>query len=183
MRLCLDACVLFPTVLRELLLGVAKTGAFRPIWSERILEEWARAARKLGPTGEPQVRAEIVLVRADWPEASVEPRATDMARLWLPDENDVHVLGAAIAGSADGIVTFNAKDFPRNTLADEGLIRFSPDQVLLDHWRTDPAAVASVVQTVHQTACTLSGEHLEMRQMLKRARVPRLGKALSRTGS
>ncbi len=48
MRVMLDACVLYPTVMREVLLGCAKRGLFEPRWSVRILEEWARAAGKLG---------------------------------------------------------------------------------------------------------------------------------------
>ncbi|MDA8586574.1 PIN domain-containing protein, partial [Rhodobacteraceae bacterium] len=46
MKVVVDACVLFPTVLRELVLGVAETGAFQPLWSARILEEWRRAAAR-----------------------------------------------------------------------------------------------------------------------------------------
>jgi len=47
MRVVLDACVLYPPVLREILLGAASAGLYDPLWSERILEEWARATRKL----------------------------------------------------------------------------------------------------------------------------------------
>ncbi|HAC47887.1 MAG TPA: PIN domain-containing protein, partial [Sulfitobacter sp.] len=64
-RVLIDTCVLYPTVMREMVLGVAARGAFEPIWSARILEEWARAAIKLGPTGEAQARAEIALLRGN----------------------------------------------------------------------------------------------------------------------
>ena len=64
MKILLDANVLFPTVMREVLLGVASQGLFTPFWSERILEEWARAAAKLGPGGEAQARGEIAMLKA-----------------------------------------------------------------------------------------------------------------------
>ena len=56
MKVLIDTCVLYPTVMRQLLLGAAGSGLFTPLWSDRILEEWARAARKIGPTGEVQAR-------------------------------------------------------------------------------------------------------------------------------
>ena len=67
MRVALDACVLFPTVLREMLLGAAAAGGFAPVWSARILEEWARATRRLPEGAEAVARAEIALLRAAWP--------------------------------------------------------------------------------------------------------------------
>ncbi|SMX34468.1 RSP_2648 family PIN domain-containing protein [Actibacterium lipolyticum] len=178
MKVLLDACVLYPTVLREILLGVAAKGLFTPLWSERILEEWARAARKIGPTGEAQARGEIALLRASWPAASVQPHAKDEARLWLPDPADVHVLAAAIAGSADTLLTFNAVDFPRNTLADEGLERKAPDEFLYALWCDAPDEIEAAIKTVHAEAERLSGETLSLRALLKRAKLPRLGKAL-----
>lgn len=179
MRALLDACVLYPTVLREILMGVAGEGLFTPLWSARILEEWARAARKIGPTGEVQARAEVALLRAAWPKAEVAPRAGLEARLWLPDHNDRHVLAAAIAGSADLIVTFNARDFPRHLLAEEGVRREDPDALLMALWLDQPDAVARAVARVHQQAERMSGAALPLRALLKRARLPRLGKALA----
>ena len=174
----LDTCVLFPTVMREMLLGVAKTGAFRPLWSARILEEWARASQKLGPTGEAQARGEIALLRAAWPKAEVIWKPSLESRLWLPDPADVHVLAAAIAGSADLIVTMNAKDFPRHILDEEGLNRIDPDALLRQVWERDPDTVAKVAESVRQEAERLSGEDWPMRKLLKKARLPRLAKAL-----
>ncbi|WP_268920601.1 RSP_2648 family PIN domain-containing protein [Shimia sediminis] len=177
-RLLLDTCVIYPTVMREMLLGVAKTGAFQPMWSDRILEEWARAARKIGPTGEAQARGEIALVRAAWPKAEVTWKPSLEDRLYLPDPADVHVLAAAIAGSADAIVTMNAKDFPRGILAEEGLERIDPDALLRGIWDQNPLPVQQVAQNVRAEAERLSGEAWDMRRLLKKARLPRLAKAL-----
>ena len=179
MKVLLDTCVMYPTVMREVLLGVARTGAFQPLWSERILEEWARAARKLGPTGEPQARAEIALVRAQWPKAAVTWPPSLENRLYLPDPADVHVLAAAIAGHADMLVTMNAKDFPKHTLAEEGLSRQTPDELLYHCWQKAPQAISDAVEAVRQQADHLSGETWDTRKLLKKARLPRLGKALS----
>ncbi|MEM7643084.1 MAG: PIN domain-containing protein [Pseudomonadota bacterium] len=177
MKVFLDACVLYPTVLREILLGCARAGLYRPLWSPRVLEEWARAARKI-PGGETIARGEIAALRAGWPMAEVAPGAGTMARLWLPDPDDVHVLAAASDGGADLLVTFNLRDFPKRDVAAEGIAAQGPDAFLMDLWLRDAAAVARVVETVRGTAETLSGEPQEVRALLKRARVPRLGKAL-----
>lgn len=179
MRALLDACVIYPTVLREVLVGCAAAGLYQPLWSERILEEWARATLKLGSEAHALARGDVAVLKAKFPKAAVEPRAGDMARLHLPDENDIHVLAAAIAGSAEVIVTMNAKDFPRQTLAFEGVRRQSPDEFLVGLWLEAPDAVEPVVRAVHQVACEMSGEALVLRNLMKRARLPRLGKAVS----
>ncbi|WP_375262221.1 RSP_2648 family PIN domain-containing protein [Palleronia sp.] len=178
MKVFLDACVLYPTVLREILIGVAGRGLYRPLWSPRVLEEWARAAARLGPAGEQVARDEIAAMRTVWPHAEVQPRAGDLARLHLPDPNDVHVLAGAIAGWADLLCTFNARDFPSHTLASEGIERVDPDQLLGLLMPSDE--VAAVVADVHATAVRLSGETMPLRDLLKRARLPKLGKALTR---
>ena len=178
MKVLIDACVLYPTVMREMVLGVAGEGLFEPLWSPRILEEWARAAAKLGAGQEALARREIAALTARWPRASIAPRAGDLARLWLPDRDDVHVLAAAIAGSADLLLTLNAQDFPRHTLAEEGLLRAAPDLFLHDLYRQAPGPVARVAEAVRAEAERLSGEAWPIRKLMKKARLPRLGKAL-----
>jgi predicted nucleic acid-binding protein len=164
--------------MREMLIGVAAAGVFEPQWSARLLEEWALAARKLGPEGEAQARGEIALLQAAWPRAEVRPSDGLQRRLWLPDPNDVHVLAAAIAGSADVILTMNAKDFPRGLLAEEGLSRADPDGFLLGCFEASPEPVRAVAEAVLAEARRLSGEDWDMRRLFKKARLPRLGKAL-----
>ena len=178
MRVLIDTCVLFPTVMREVVLGVARAGLIEPIWSARILEEWARAAIKLGPDGEAQARAEIALLRRDWPDAERPAAPGVAARLWLPDTDDIHVLAVAVDASADAIMTLNTKDFPRGTLADEGLDRMDPDGFVMAQWVDQPQVVAQVARDVLANARKLSGQSWEMRALLKKARLPRLAKAL-----
>ena len=179
MRVLIDACVLYPTVMREMLLGCAGRGLFEPRWSARILEEWARAAARLGPEGEVLARGEIAALSVTFPQAIVPAAPGLEGRLWLPDPDDIHVLAAAVAGSCDAILTVNAKDFPGNLLAEEGLFRAEPDGFLLRLLNEDPAGVGAVADAVLQEARRLSGEDWQMRALMKKARLPRLGKRLS----
>ncbi len=180
MKVLLDACVIYPTVMREMLLGVAGAGAFTPLWSERIIGEWQHAAARLGPDAQAQAAGDAALMAARWPGASVSHAPSLEARLWLPDPADTHVLAAAIAGSADGIVTLNARDFPRGVLAEEGLWRADPDGFLHGIWRASPERVVPVAEAVLARARQLSQGSWEMRPLLKKARLPRLAKALCR---
>ncbi len=178
MKVFLDACVLYPTVLREILTGCAAAGLYRPLWSLRVLEEWARAARKI-PGGEVVARGEIALLQARWPEAETRPGAATEARMWLPDPDDVHVLAAASDAGADRLVTLNIRDFPRADVAAEAIVLSPPDTFLMDLFAVDPGVVARVVEDVRGEAERLSGASQPVRPLLKRARLPRLGKALA----
>jgi predicted nucleic acid-binding protein len=178
MRAALDACVLFPTVLREILLGVAQAGVYEPLFSERILQEWVRATAKLGPLAQMQAEGDALLTRTQFPRAMVREQPGLQARLMLPDPDDLHVLAIAIAGHADCIVTFNAQDFPRHVLAAEGLERRDPDGFLWQLWSDEPEAVAGVVARVHATAERMAGQPIPLKSLLKRAQLPKLAKAL-----
>lgn len=178
MKAVLDACVLFPTVLREILLGVAARGLYQPVWSDRILQEWVRATAKLGPEAAMEAEAQATLARLAFPSAMQREQPNIEARLYLPDPNDVHVLAVAISAHADAIITFNAADFPRPVLADEGLVRLDPDQLLCQIHAHYPGEVAHVVATVHATAERILGEVIPLRSLMKRAQLRRLGKAL-----
>ncbi|SDZ22808.1 PIN domain-containing protein [Jannaschia faecimaris] len=178
MKAFLDACVLYPTVLREILIGCARAELYRPLWSPRVLEEWARATRKI-PDGELFARGEIAALRAAFPASEVRPGEGTMARMYLPDTNDVHVLAAASDAAADRLVTLNIKDFPRRDVLAEGIELQNPDAFLMDLWLGDDATVAEVVEGVRATAERISGTAQPLRPLMKRARLPRLGKALS----
>jgi len=178
MRAVLDACVIYPTVLREILMGVAARGLYEPVWSERILREWVLATAKLGPVVQMQAEAEALRMRVDFPRAMMREQPDIEKRLLLPDAGDVHVLAVAVASHADCIVTFNAKDFPRHVLAEEGVARRDPDGLLWELWSNRPEVVGEVVAAVHAEAERLAGVMLPLKALMKRAQLPKLGKAL-----
>jgi predicted nucleic acid-binding protein len=169
-RAALDACVLFPPVMRRMLLGAAAAGGFAPVWSVRILEEWARATRRLPEGAEAAARAEIAAMRARWPEAEVTVPEELVAGLSLPDPDDRHVLAAAIAGGAGELVTLNRADFPTRALARYAVLLREPDGLLVELLGAG-VDLAAVAETVRGEA--------GIRAMLKRAGLPRLGKALA----
>lgn len=182
MKLLLDTCVLYPTVMREMLIGAAKAGLFEPLWSQRILGEWQHTAAKRGPVDGAQAEAEIALLSAAWPGAKVHLPETAMARFWLPDSGDIHVLAAAALGGADGIVTLNNKDFPKQILAEEGLDRINPDALLAGFVADAPDAMSTLASSVLSRANEMAGGGWTARSLMKKARLPRLGKGLERLG-
>ena len=182
MKAVLDACVLYPTVLREILHGAAGAGLFQPVFSDRILREWVLATAKLGPAAPAIAEGEAAILRATFPRALVREAPQIEARLLLPDPNDRHVLATAIASSADAIVTFNAQDFPGHILAAEGITRRDPDGFLWELQSCHPEAMARIVEAVRAKAEAISGQPVALKALLKRARLYRLAKALEAGG-
>lgn len=178
MKVALDACVLVPTVLREMLLGAAALGAFAPVWSPRILEEWARATRRLPEGAEAVARAEIAALRTAWPHAEVIPDEDLVERLSLPDPADRHVLAAAITGGAGTLLTLNRRDFPARTLARHGILLREPDGFLTE-LAADGLDIAAVAEAVRARAERVSGRPQGAAALLKRAGLPRLRRALA----
>lgn len=179
MRVMVDACVLYPTVMREVFMGCATAGLFEPRWSERILEEWVRAAGKLGADQEVWARGEAASLKAKFPQSVVGYDLAIEKHYWLPDPADIHVLTAAVAGSCDAILTMNSKDFPKNILGDEGLSRLDPDGFARDLLQERPEAVHAIADAVLCEANRLSKVPWSMRALMKKARLPRFGKALA----
>lgn len=182
MKAVLDACVLYPTVLREILQGAAEAGLYQPVFSDRILREWVLATAKLGPAAPAIAEGEAATLRAAFPRALERERPEIEARLHLPDPNDRHVLATAIASSADAIVTFNAQDFPGHILAAEGLTRRDPDGFLWELQSRHPDTMARIVEAVRAKAEAISGQPVALKGLLKRARLFRLAKALDAWG-
>jgi hypothetical protein len=59
----------------------------------------------------------------------------------LPDEDDRHVLAAAVHCSADAIITFNLKDFPPSAMKSYEIEAQHPDEFLHHQFGLDSAGV------------------------------------------
>jgi hypothetical protein len=68
--------------------------------------------------------------------------------LSLPDEDDRHVLAAAIRSNAEVIITKNLKDFFSAILESYGIEPLHPDDFLLDLFESQKGAFCSALKTV-----------------------------------
>lgn len=177
MRALLDACVLAAPTRRALLLEAARAGAFEPLWSDRIEEEWRRAAGKGrgGVAATPAALAgEIALANAAFPGARQTGWEALEGPLSLPDWHDRHVLAAALHGRADVIITDNLRDFPRRALAGHGLRAEASDAFLWELAGREEPALRAALQALDGA---VSVDVWPGR--LKRARLPRLARAVA----
>ena len=179
MNYLIDTCVLFPTVMRTILLEAVKSKHDNAFWSEKILNEWSSSAKKIGELGQLQADAEISILRANWPNSIIGFSFELEESLYLPDLNDRHVLAAAIAGKCDAIITLNKKDFPRQILNRYGLIRLDPDYVILEYLEDDAPLIIKIAEGLLSEANRKFNGQWTIRQLFKKARLPRTAKALS----
>jgi len=127
----IDANVLYPAYLRDLLFQFAIENLFTIKWSKRIFDECERALRKNGMPPKKIIRLKENMHKA-FPDALVSRYDSLIEKVELPDPNDRHVLAAAIKINANVIVTFNLKDFPEKILNQYNLRAIHPDDFLVD---------------------------------------------------
>jgi hypothetical protein len=130
----LDASVLHPWVVCDLLLRLAERGLYRPGWSAEILDELVKSLIRRQPDHEEQFRRWRERMEAAFAEAMTnQPGRFTSA---VPDEVDAgdrHVVAAAFAVRADVIVTNNVRHFAPDKLAEVGL---------LVHWWMSPSSTS-----------------------------------------
>ncbi len=166
----LDACALVPIALADTLLRAAEKRLYRPIWSDRILAEAREAIEEIHPGIDVQKR--FTDMRDTFDDALVTGWEELEAGISLPDNDDRHVVAAAIRGGAQAIVTFNISDFPATTLAPLGMEAVGPDAFLLDQLDLSPSTVLQVIreQAAHTRRPSLTATQLA--GVLSRAGVP-----------
>lgn len=145
----LDANVLYPAPLRDLLLELAVAGLFQAKWSADIHQEWIVALLRNAPW---RSRAALDRTRDLMDRAVRDCLVTDYASLiptlTLPDAGDRHVLAAAIGGRCEVIVTQNLAHFPAAVLTPLGIEAQHPDAFLSTHLNLEPDAFCGAVRNV-----------------------------------
>ena len=143
----LDANVLYPAGLRDLLLRLADRYLYAPLWSADIHAEWTSSLLADRTDIDPGVLDRTRAVMDEhFPNAIVTGYRTLADELDLPDPDDRHVLAAAIIGGADIIVTGNLRDFPANRLAPHAIAAQHPDDFISDLFEADPEVVLAAIR-------------------------------------
>jgi hypothetical protein len=96
-----DACVLHQAPVRDLLIRIANSGIVRARWSERILDECIESIARRRPDIPRDAPNRTRRLMCDAvPDCIVSGFEQLEAGLELPDNNDRHVLAAAIRAGA-----------------------------------------------------------------------------------
>jgi predicted nucleic acid-binding protein len=144
----LDANVLYPAMLRSVMMELALADAFQPLWSERVHDEWTNALLRDRPDlSADKIQRTRALMQAHVEDAMVSGFEHLIDTLTLPDPDDRHVLAAAIHGGANTIVTANVKDFPATALVAHDIIAVTPDDFLTRLLADKPDAVLDALRT------------------------------------
>jgi len=137
-RVVLDACVLLPYQLADLLLRLADAELYEPLWSDEILDEVERnLVEKFGITAH-QASRRLGHMRSAFPNATIKD-FDNLVDGMTTHPKDRHVAAAAVRGGAALVVTANLKDFPAESLAPYDLVAVHPDEFLQDQLDLDRA--------------------------------------------
>lgn len=148
----IDANVLVGALNRNIILTLAEAGFFRPRWTKAILDETERGiAQALKIESAPEkARAHRSAIDRAFPEAMVVSYETLIQGLVLPDENDRHVLAAAIHSKAAVIVTENLRDFPEASLSLYEIAVQSADDFIADAMDLNRAEAIAALERMRQ---------------------------------
>jgi len=146
----LDANVLFPFRVRDALLRFAEAGLYRARWSAQILEEWESNLIKKKPHLAESIKSQLKAMKRTFPESLVVGFEPLMEGLDLPDENDRHVLAAAIQCGAQHIITENLKDFPLEVLEPLDLEAVSADTFLASTFELYPSEAIAALRKMRE---------------------------------
>ena len=146
----LDANVLYPFGVRDALLRFAEAGLYRARWSADILDEMVRSVSRTRPGREASILSSRAAMTRAFPEAAVDGYEGLIPALDLPDEDDRHVLAAAIRAGAQLIVTENQRDFPAEALRPYDIETITADEFLVSTLDLYPSQGLAALRTMRR---------------------------------
>ncbi len=147
LRLFLDANVLVDALARDVFCTLDRQGAIDVRWSSEVIVELRRTLIDRLELPSAKVDRLLDTLHRAFPFAQVPDFERRIESLELPDEDDRHVLAAALCGECDLLVTSNLRDFPVTSIPDDDLLAVSIDEALMYCLRADRQAVLSSIQT------------------------------------
>ena len=144
----LDANVLYPIAVVDLILSLADTNLFHARWSDRIEAEAARNLAEKRPALADKIPGRFAAMRRAIPDCIIGRFDHLIDNLQLPDPDDRHVLAAAIVGHADAIVTFNLKDFPTDYVRQFGIEVLHPDDFVMNQLDLNQVACLATIKAM-----------------------------------
>lgn len=174
----LDANLLYPFQLRNLLVQFGVDGVIAPRWTARIHEEWMSNLVTAGRAPLDRLRRTRDLMDRALPHADVQGWKQHMDGLVLPDPDDRHVLAAALAAGAGTILTMNLRDFLGSALAARGVQAVHPDGFLRELHDADPELVRASAEAAHANLSRSTPSFVDYLDALERQGLPALARRL-----
>jgi predicted nucleic acid-binding protein len=142
----LDANLLYPFHLRNLLVQLGVNHLIDVRWTDAIHDEWINNLVTSGKAKLERLTHTRNIMKRVLPNATVSNFEHRISNIALPDPGDRHVLAAAIEAGASILLTFNLRDFPSEVLAPIGITAREPDGFLCDMYDEDPEATLAAVE-------------------------------------
>ncbi|MEV6259523.1 PIN domain-containing protein [Streptomyces sp. NPDC051784] len=146
-RVFVDANVLFPFSVMDVMLALTEDSIHEIVWSERLLAEWERVIVREGRRSAGSAAAVVQAVRRFFADCEIEAAAYGHLVDEMPgdDPDDRHHAAAAVAAGAEALITWNLADFPAGDLAERGVRVIDPDSYLCGLYRDLPQEVVDTV--------------------------------------
>lgn len=144
----LDANVLYPQWLRDVMLTLGAMGYYDPVWSPQIIDEMRRNVLRDHPGINPQHfdATTIAALRRAFPAAWIEVSDELVAEMDNA-RKDRHVLAAAVAADAQVVVTGNTAHFRSSRFVETGQVRVvTPAAFMTAALEEDQELLAAVLE-------------------------------------
>lgn len=176
----LDANVLYGSFVRDVMLSLFAAEMYEARWTDQITQEWVKhLLANISDMTPEKVAKTVNAMNRISPDALVENYQRYIGQITIPDVDDRHVVAAAIACSAQKIVTWNLGDYPNKILKTFGVVAESPDifvlKLLVEDYRSiiavlkgmrlrfkaPPVSVDGFFEKMKKNNFTLTAEFLE----------------------